>query len=1122
MRRPAIVAVILIAACTDHSPVAPVPPPSESISDAVHGSGNAHFYFLPPLVPEVGTAGTFDGTLLPYTAVEVCRLDGTSCTPIATFTQTTHVACGPKDVNPPEAGLVRVSLDAETYIVTWDTNECGSLDAAATYRIRVVVAGTELGYADLDVVENGRELRNVITGQYVGLVDGRTLPIKFRIEAGAVFVIGPDGGTVVGSGELVTIRIPEGALESSIGITVRSSNHGSADDGTIPGTVWEFAPEGTIFSIPAEMAIHYEPGALPSEITDPTTSLVLVTEEDDEWVESPTTVDDDAHVVTGPLFGFSVKAVAEKTVTLETEPPSFVLAPGSSGATQSSPRAAGGKVLKKRALRRSSANPGVAMIDASGVVRGVGTGATSLSVTLKLPRLFPPSADPCSLPYVLCVFPRNEIPVVVRMPVAAVSLAPSTTTVPMGQTVQLTVELRDANGNVLTDRTVTWTSVSEDVASVGASGRVTAIMPGTTEIRATSEGVSGSAVVEVVSVAGVPTVPAGFVIDAIAQTPQRPVGLAIASAGSVFGSDLYVAGQGPDAASPDAIYRVLQTDEVAVFAELLPEADPVDLAFAPLGSAFGTYLYLSANNRDGGVSGDHGGTIQRVNESGTVTDFTLVGEASGLTEPRGFAFAPGGPFGADLYVANHVNPPMDIGRVSSAGGSAAAFFEGGLALSDLTFGPGGDFGTDLYLADWEGCSCIRRLSSGGTVSGPFAVLPSSPGSLRFGAGGAFGSDLYVTAAGSIYRVSAGGVVTPFATGFAGLGLDALEFTSDGSALYAVDTDARVIYRITHPDAATRNYAWSHLASSTSRGITEVWGATGSAVFATASEFDILHFDGLGWSTTFSTTDTLSFRGLSGRGPNDVYAVGGRRVAASGSCGGVTGRTLRAVVLRFDGTSWHDVAFPFICNSTHRGAWVGPQTALAVGNSPRTTQNLGEQVGRIWRLRDGSWTLELSLSSDLSTFLHAWGSDEADVYAVGGRNLFGSPETPLGLIAHYDGTTWAVVSDQIEQPLNAVWGSSSSDVFAVGQGGLILHFDGTQWTRQESGVTVNLNGVWGSAPNNVIAVGGGGTILRWDGHSWMRLDSGSTTNLTGVWLTTAGDRAFITGQAGLMLLGVAQP
>ncbi|MBI4542543.1 MAG: hypothetical protein HY705_05895, partial [Gemmatimonadetes bacterium] len=75
--------------------------------------------------------------------------------------------------------------EEEYYIVNWHTDQF-ALDPAVTYRIRALVGDVELGFADVDVVSGGKELKDVSTGEFIPLLDGRTLPIKFRIEQGFV------------------------------------------------------------------------------------------------------------------------------------------------------------------------------------------------------------------------------------------------------------------------------------------------------------------------------------------------------------------------------------------------------------------------------------------------------------------------------------------------------------------------------------------------------------------------------------------------------------------------------------------------------------------------------------------------------------------------------------------------------------------------------------------------------------------------------------------------------------------------------------------------------------------------------------------------------------------------
>jgi hypothetical protein len=70
----------------------------------------------------------------------------------------------------------------------------------------------------------------------------------------------------------------------------------------------------------------------------------------------------------------------------------------------------------------------------------------------------------------------------------------------VGLTTQLTATPRDANGNVLTGRTVTWVSSSPGVATVSATGLVTALVLGTTTITATCDTRTAQAQITVVLV----------------------------------------------------------------------------------------------------------------------------------------------------------------------------------------------------------------------------------------------------------------------------------------------------------------------------------------------------------------------------------------------------------------------------------------------------------------------------------------------------------------------------------------------------------------------------------------------------------------------------------------------
>jgi hypothetical protein len=133
----------------------------------------------------------------------------------------------------------------------------------------------------------------------------------------------------------------------------------------------------------------------------------------------------------------------------------------------------------------------------------------------------------------------------------------------------------------------------------------------------------------------------------------------------------------------------------------------------------------------------------------------------------------------------------------------------------------------------------------------------------------------------------------------------------------------------------------------------------------------------------------------------------------------------------------------------------------------------------------------------------WGSSPSNLYAVG----------EFGTVLHYDGASWNKMNGiPTVQQLNAVWGSGN-DVFVVGDCGTVLHWDGNAWSVIESGTTHHLFGVWGFGPNDVYAVGDYGTVLHYDGSAWHALTTGGNL-LREVW--GAGHRVWFGGESGTIL------
>jgi hypothetical protein len=122
------------------------------------------------------------------------------------------------------------------------------------------------------------------------------------------------------------------------------------------------------------------------------------------------------------------------------------------------------------------------------------------------------------------------------------------------------------------------------------------------------------------------------------------------------------------------------------------------------------------------------------------------------------------------------------------------------------------------------------------------------------------------------------------------------------------------------------------------------------------------------------------------------------------------------------------------------------------------------------------------------FTSIWGTSSSDIWAVGYN----------GAISHWDGRQWTVHPSGTTARLMAVWGYDEEHVWVVGEGGLIRFWDGSAWTTQSSPTTFYLHAVWGTAPNNVWAAGVGGYIVHWDGNAWSVQVPGGGNGLGGLW------------------------
>ncbi|MGZ3430163.1 MAG: WD40/YVTN/BNR-like repeat-containing protein, partial [Polyangia bacterium] len=148
------------------------------------------------------------------------------------------------------------------------------------------------------------------------------------------------------------------------------------------------------------------------------------------------------------------------------------------------------------------------------------------------------------------------------------------------------------------------------------------------------------------------------------------------------------------------------------------------------------------------------------------------------------------------------------------------------------------------------------------------------------------------------------------------------------------------------------------------------------------------------------------------------------------------------------------------------------------------------TGALWSHQQGA------LPPSAGAIRGLWAASGTDVYAVGtataGANAFHSTN---------HGMQWTPQLAGGGGDLNAVGGTSSTDVYLVGDNATILHGSGTSWTAQSSPAAANtrLLAFFAIAPMDLYIAGGGNTIMHSGaGGGWVTQTVVGTTELRGVW------------------------
>jgi uncharacterized protein YjdB len=576
---------------------------------------------------------------------------------------------------------------------------------------------------------------------------------------------------------------------------------------------------------------------------------------------------------------------------------------------------ANGNAIDGKTFTWGSSNESIAAVSSEGLVTAEANGVATITAT----------TDGVG----------GDAEVTVAQEAATVTVTPATVTFSsFGETTELEATAHDDGGHEITAASFTWESSDESIATVSASGLVTAVANGAAVITATADGVADAVDVTVAQeVAAVSVTPETTSFTALGETAQLTASALDANGHEVAGQDFTWESSDGSVASVSLAGLVTAeangtatvtatTDGVAGDAEVTVAQEAASIAVSPIGASISgvgatQQFVLEARDAGGSLIPDPSATWSSLNPNVATVDpstgqatavesgqVTIAATANGMT---GYAL---------LTVAVPGAEPVNLWSEMCSDCGAEGVW--GASATDIFATSGG------HILHYDGTGWSTMATQAGS----------------------FGRGVWGTSATDVYAVFDGihhydGTSWSRMEGWTGSDLQAVWGTSP-TDIYAVGSAGTIL----HYDGTT----WSTMASGTFGDLQDVWGTSATDIYVVSWDGGIFHYDGTSWTAAYETD--MRLRGLWGSSSNDVYAVGRDNAA-----------------LHYDGTTWSQMPRD-------------PDTymsAEAVWGTSNTDVYAAGAWGSIFHYDGSNWS---EMESGIGEFIMGvWGMSATDVYAV---------------------------------------------------------------------------------------------------------------------------------------------
>lgn len=291
----------------------------------------------------------------------------------------------------------------------------------------------------------------------------------------------------------------------------------------------------------------------------------------------------------------------------------------------------------------------------------------------------------------------------------------------------------------------------------------------------------------------------------------------------------------------------------------------------------------------------------------------------------------------------------------------------------------------------------------------------------------------------------------------------------------------------------------------------VWGSSEHDIYVAGCNNDLLHFNGMEWSTITLATPAHPYvyiAAVSGTGPDNVYAVGS-----------IPGPSSNGISYHFDGLGWSEITG----GGSLQRVWADPGGGFYAISSHFSEEFPLEYYQSVKRYKDGAWFTESLVQGfnpdpNYDDEYHRISGRYADRPIVTGYwdwvffDEYMQQYHVTGGAVHTkeaDGT-WSYICDNVpcgQYATCPIWSSvwhavycvSEYEIWFAGENGMVVRW--TPWGEQEYDLQlpITFRAIWIGPGNNVYIAGDYGYLVHYyNGWLWLVMDTYTTEHLNDVW------------------------